>query len=75
MTGAYVVAALKDPKTYIKAHGKDTDIRVITEIFTVRQVIQSINEVCGSSIKIKEVDEVAFDKSREIPDIEEIWTT
>jgi len=58
-TGAYVLAAFKDPGRWI---GKD--IKILTEIFTPRQLVALVEELSGKKIELKEISYESFGESK-----------
>ena len=50
------------------------DLRVVSEIFTPRRLIETINKELGTNIVLKEVDRATFEAARQYPNAEELWT-
>jgi hypothetical protein len=69
-TGAWVMAAFKDPETWI---GKD--MKVVTEWISTREMAAIASRVTGKNVSCLELDEAAFDATRnaEWPGAEEIY--
>lgn len=58
-TGAWVLAAFKDPKTWI---GKD--IRLVTEWLSARDMAAIAARVSGNKVEPLELDEAAFEQTK-----------
>ncbi|KAH8109509.1 NmrA-domain-containing protein [Phellopilus nigrolimitatus] len=58
-TGAYVLEAFKNPGEWI---GKD--IRILSEIFTPRSFVQTVSEVTGRKIELRETVKEGFDPEK-----------
>ena len=41
------------------------DIRVISDIFTPRDIVKAISDVVGKEVVLKEIDRAAFDANKE----------
>jgi hypothetical protein len=69
-TGAWVLAALKDPKTWI---GKD--MRIVTEWLSARDMATIVGRVSGKKVEPLELDEAAFEgtKNAQYPGAEEFY--
>lgn len=65
-TGAFALGAFKNPKEWI---GKD--IGAVAEIITPRGVVKTLSEISGKPIKLTEIDQAAFEKSKEIQGLHE----
>ena len=50
------------------------DLRVVSEIFTPRRLIETINKELRTNIVLKEVDRATFEAARQYPNAEELWT-
>ncbi|KLO09041.1 NmrA-like protein [Schizopora paradoxa] len=58
-TGAWVLAAFKDPSRFV-----GQDIKIITEIFTPRQFVALVEEIGGKKIEMKETSYEKFDEMK-----------
>ncbi|KAI5121379.1 hypothetical protein M0805_001192 [Coniferiporia weirii] len=71
-TGAYVLAALKDPEQWI-----GNDIRLLSEIITPRQYVETLRKVSGAEINLVETSKEDFFGLREtamgIVEMRELW--
>jgi hypothetical protein len=69
-TGAWVLSALKDPKTWI---GKD--MRLVTDWLSTRDIAEISSRITGAKVEPLEWDEAAFDKSKDAgwPGAEEFY--
>lgn len=82
-TGAYVLAAFKDPGRWIgsfcaysvyfvsislcllgERNVPGKDIKILTEIFTPRQLVALLEEVSGKKIELKEISYETFGESK-----------
>jgi hypothetical protein len=61
-TGAWVLAAFKDPETWI---GKD--IRVVSEWLTTREMAAIASRVTGKKVEPLELDQAGFEATRNAP--------
>ncbi|EJC99553.1 NAD-binding protein [Fomitiporia mediterranea MF3/22] len=59
-TGAYALAAFKNPNEWI---GKD--IRVLSQVITPRQFVQAVRDVTGKDVEIVEIDRPKFNETKE----------
>ena len=61
-TGAWMLAAFKDPETWI---GKD--MRVVTEWLTTREMAAIASRVTGKNVSCIELDEAGFEATKNAP--------
>lgn len=61
-TGAWVLAAFKDPETWI---GKD--MRIVTEWLTIREMAATASRVTGKKVICLELDQAGFEATKDAP--------
>ncbi|KAI5116408.1 hypothetical protein M0805_006226 [Coniferiporia weirii] len=66
-TGAYVLEALKKPTEWI-----GRDMRILSDIFTPRQFVETVREITGRDIELKETDRETFVGAKS--GMEDIWS-
>lgn len=49
------------------------DLRIVSEIFTPRQLVDALSKETGREIVLKETDRATFEAARKFPNAEELW--
>lgn len=69
----YALLSRSPPRSRRLRFPTDKDLQVDDEVLTARQAAQIIEKTSGQKVVYKEVDAAAFDKSKDLPYMHEIW--